>query len=405
MILVVAIEASASTSASPPPLRLSAELRARVEAIGAQDFGVAGGQEYIASAYRLLVSADARPARGGRLFAQLSTAEQTGREPRPRPFDESAPDIAQLFLEMPVHVGRTSATIRAGRQELALGNRLVALRDGVTLRRAFDGVRADVTMKSITATAFLLSPVQNASNAFDDRRTPGERFRGATVSGGPKNGRWTVFALERRRRVARYAVVGGPERRQTWGLAYSTSGARFDLVAQAALQRGRTGDIPVRAWGAVIDGGWQLRPDLRLGAALGYASGDRRPGTGRLRTFDPLYPNLGSFTDAPLSYYSNQIDAQVSATRETAAFTMRAEATLLARAARQDAIYAAPGRPLAVSPGSRLSAIAFEGSVRWRPRKGVELMGSMLRAVALDGIKRAGGRDTNFGLIQLTTTI
>lgn len=380
------------------------EFRTRGESFAEPDFGIDGAEAYEAIAARALLSADVRSTGGVRAFFQVSAAEQDGRRPGVRPFDESRPDLAQAFIEVPVG---PSATLRLGRQELGLGNALVALRDGVVLKRAFDGARVDVRIGSSTATAFVAQPVLNGPGTFDDRRTPGERFAGLSwqFPGTSADGVWTAFLFDRERRLGRYAQVSGPERRQTLGLRYARATSTWDIMTQAAVQVGEVGGTDVRAYGAVVDVGWRPAGDAgtRFGVIVGLASGDDDQSDDSLHTFDPLYPNLGTFNDAPLSYYANQINIQANVSRPFGPVTLRADATMLARHTVGDALYGPSGRPIAQPrAGGRLSAVVVEGSVRWRVSNQLEIYVSLLRAEPLEAVKRVRGHPATFALLQVT---
>jgi hypothetical protein len=386
---------------------IGGEYRVRFEALDPVNFGIANGPRSDSIAHRGLVSADLRSAGGARIFAQISAADESGRRPFARPFDRSAPDIAQAFVEIPVNVGDAALALRVGRQEFGIGNRLVALRDGVTLRRAFDGARLDATIGGHHITGFYLSPVINSDGAFDDRRTRGEQFAGINwqFPGTIANGQWTAFVFNRKRSAARFQPAAGPEERQTFGVKYQRNAHGWDVSAQGGVQTGTIGARNILAWGGAVDFGWTLRQQnpLRLGMEVGIASGDGNAANRRLGTFDPLYPNLGAFNDAPLYFYANQINVQANVSKTVGPVIFKADATLLARVSGRDAIYATPGRPL-VLPASveRLSALVFATSARWRVNRHVEFYTSFLRAQALEGIRAAGGRNTNFALVQMT---
>ena len=155
----------------------------------------------------MLLGFDLRTKAGPRAFLQFSFADQTGRKPVVRPFEESDPDVAQACNERPFTIGSAKATLRAGRQELAFGNHLVGLRDGVTLRRAFDGVMLDVQSGGHHVIAFHAKPIANRPGAFDDGGTDGERFSGMswTLPGTPAERIWTLYAFDRKRELARYS--------------------------------------------------------------------------------------------------------------------------------------------------------------------------------------------------------
>jgi hypothetical protein len=76
-----------------PQLTLAAEYRVRVEAFDNPDFGLAGA-DFESIAHRALASAELSCA-GPRLYAQLSYADEDGREPGPRPFDAGGLDVAR----------------------------------------------------------------------------------------------------------------------------------------------------------------------------------------------------------------------------------------------------------------------------------------------------------------------
>jgi hypothetical protein len=341
---------------------------------------------------------------------QFSLAGQNGRHPSVRPFDESAPDVAQAYVDLPISLGDARLTLRAGRQELNLNNRLLGLRDGATLRRAFDGVRGDLAFGGATLTGFYLRPVRNQPGAFDDDEIPGEHFSGASLQlpGTPATGQWSFYAFNRQRLRGVFVDAVGADDRWTLGFRYAQATPYWDVTTQAAYQFGETAGQPVRAGAAYIDAGWHPSGSAfpRIGAQIGAASGDRRRGDGEVNSFDPLYPNLGAYTDAPLYFYSNQFIAQLNATHRFGDVTVKADATLLSRVSAADGIYATPGRIIA-RPGTAplLSGASFEVSARWTISPRVELYGSLLHAAAAGGLSAMGGRDVDFALVQMTVRL
>lgn len=385
-------------------ISFGAEHRVRVEAFDEPDFGVGGAPDYTSAAQRALLHADLRGPERLRLFVQLSAVDEQGREPGPRPFDVSGVDAAQAFVDLPLG----PLSVRLGRQETTLGgNRLVGLRDGATLRRAFDGVKADAPLVGGVLTGFSFRPVRNAGGAFDDEADSSDAFAGLTWDRREANGaEYGVFYFDRRRDRATYAAAVGKDRRHTFGLRYARRAGAWDAYGQGAIQLGELADRDVRAWGVTAEVGRTLdapaRP--RLGVAGGLASGDDDRSDDQVATFDPLYPNLGVFSSAPLYYPANQVNLGVNVSARVNRATLTAGAVVLARYAAADAIYSNPGRPLAEPPGDdRLSAVLLEitGAVPLTAR--VELNGSVVRAEALDAVTAAGGRDALFGVLQLTT--
>jgi Alginate export len=413
-----------ATPLAPPPqpagiilplsddLRLTVhgEYRVRFEHQDAVDFGIDGARESDSLAHRLLLDGDLRHTSGARLFVQFSNTDETGRRPGPRPFDRSDPDIAQAYVDLPISLGEARLTLRGGRQELNLNNRLLGLRDGATLRRAFDGVRADLAVEGATLTAFVLQPVRNQPGAFDDDQIPGEHFTGVSLAlpGTPAQGQWSVYAFHRERRRATFVDAVGRDQRTTIGYRFAQATPHWDVTTQAALQFGETAGQRVRAGAAYIDAGWH--PDgtafPRIGAQIGAASGDRRRGDGQVNSFDPLYPNLGAYTDAPLYFYSNQLIGQVNATQRWGRLTVKLDATYLSRVSRADGVYATPGRIIVVPDGGRLASGALlEASARWAITPRIELYGSLLHATTTGGLAASGGRPVDFALLQITVRL
>jgi hypothetical protein len=381
-----------------------AEYRVRAETLSRTDFGIGGGPSFTTLSQRAYGHVDLRTRNGPRLFAQFSAADEDGRKPGPRAVDESRFDIAQFFVDAPVGDLR----LRVGRQELDLGgNRLVSLRDAA-LRRSFDGVNAQVNVNGFTLTAFAVQPVQIDGGAFDDAADRSDDFSGAMLRSPVKNGRsWTLFAFDRRRDRARTFALSGKERRQTYGARYVQRNAKRDLAVQAAFQDGEIAGRDIRAFGAAVDAGYRIEAPWspRLGVSAGYASGDRNAGDDKAGGFDPLYPNLSVFTEAPLYFPTNQINTEINVTANLSPpLTLRLNAIVLARASTGDAIYSASGRALSNPPGSdRLGAALLEATARWTINSHMELYGSVVRAKALDAVRTAGGRDTTYAIMQITT--
>ena len=121
--------------------------------------------------------------------------------------------------------------------------------------------------------------------------------------------------------------------------------------------------------------------------------------------FDPLYPNLGAFTEAPLYSPTNQINAESSLSAKlSSALTLRLKTILPASASTGDASCSASGQALSNPPISdKISAALLEAAARWIITNQVELYGSIVRAEALNVVRAAGGRYTTYCLMKLTT--
>jgi hypothetical protein len=391
---------------------LGGEYRLRIESLDEPSFGLRDVESYTAIGQRLFVHADLAGASGPRLFTQLSVAQEHGREPRTRPFDRSRIDIAQLFADWRLASNAGVLLLRLGRQELDLdGNRLVSVREGTNLRRAFDLAFASYTHEHTVINTFVGRPVRNREGVFDDEGDRHERFAGASLTFSAAAVDETMslgaFYFDRDREQASYADVSGHERRHTFGVRFASRGSRYDAALQAAYQFGEIDSQRIRAYAVAGDFGvrqwsWLLQP--RLGVSFGSASGDVASDDRRLGTFDVVYPNLGYFTDAPLIYPGNTADVQPNVTAYlSAAATLRTGCDFIFRNEHGDAIYDQPGIEL-VQPdqtdGDRAATLCYVRA-RWQPAPWIELTASFVHASADTVLRAAGARSADYWLAQV----
>jgi Alginate export len=394
-------------------LTLGGEVRFRSEAFDAPNFGIgAGDQRYLSRGFRVYAHGDIRNASGWRAFVQLAGGDETGRKPSERPFDRSAPDVQQAFLEMPLPIGGTRSFVRIGRQELNLGGtRLVSVRDQANLRLAFDMALVKLQPRSIELSAFWGRPVMNRSGAFDDTAPASETFFGAmarvrpTLFGAPAV--LDALALGRNRDRAIFVDASGAERRRTVALRLSGQAGAIDYLVSTSYQFGTIAASRISAYGIAATVGYRFDKIVfapRIGIDAGIASGDRQRGDGRLNSYDPLYPNLGYFTDAPVDNPINWRGVQPSITFEpTKKLQIKTGADIRYRASRKDGVYATNGRPLigATAAASRYVDTLAYMRTTWRPTRHVQVDAAYVHGSAGRTVTAAGGRDLDFGLLQL----
>jgi hypothetical protein len=143
---------------------------------------------------------------------------------------------------------------------------------------------------------------------------------------------------------------------------------------------------------------------MRIGVTFGLASGDDARGDDRLGTFDPLYPNLGYFTDAPVIYPSNSFDIRPSvALNPDSALRVTIGTDFVWRADRNDAIYVAPGLPVLVGNGAggRFLTALSDAKAAWRIAPHLDLSAAYVHGIAGNFITSNGGRDLNFFHVML----
>lgn len=388
-------------------LTLGGEARTRIEVLHDINFGIGGQPGYTTTAGRLLLNADLRREDGTRAFVQLGTVDETGRKPGPRPQDRSAVDLTQAFIDLPIRIGPTTVTTRIGRQELDLSkNRLVTARDGVTLRRAFEGIHVDFALGDFKVALARVRPMDLRDQAFDDRADKTEHFTALSVdlpsrlTGG---GALNLFLLDRDRHDARYLKAQGRERRYSMGAHYTGEIAHWTVDTQGTWQTGRVSGKPVRAFGAALslDREIEAKTHTSIGLDLVTASGDKA-GTTAIETFDPTYPNNFGLSDAPLFYQTNYIFGGGSVSRRLSGATWTIGSNLLTRQSTGDAIYANQ-KPISGAFGShRITSLLSQISVRKPFKTYYEFYASIVQAQALGSLNAAGGKDAYYSRLQLT---
>lgn len=379
-------------------LSFGASLREKIEHVSDNRLG-AGGETDTVFQHRLLGHADWRPQASLRAFVQLGAYAQNGRNDGPSPVDDSAPDLHQGFL---VWRPRSDLRITAGRQEWLLGSgRLLALRDGPNIRRAFDGLDVEAGLGAATLRVLAGRPVLNRDGDFDDRGHPAQRLTAMQLTRPlSKTLQLELYALDYTRDNARFASGSGNEERQSWGTRLHGGHGALTLNSEAVWQTGRWQDERIRAWTVANDIGWHL-PRLpwqpRLGLKADLASGDGTPGDGRLNTFNALYPNPSYFSDAGFIAPANLIDVQPGLTLTPRAdISFQAGWNLLWKHRREDAVYTSPVplNPIAGTAGSdRFIGQQLQLAGTWQASDMLRLQASYVRfqpGAALDGLQDDG---------------
>jgi len=393
-------------------LTVGGEYRARVESLDQPNFGVSPvDKAFVAWGQRFLAEADLRTTAGWRVFVQLSASTDTGRKPAERPFDRSDPDLAQGFVEIPLPIPGAPATLRIGRQELDLGGtRLVSPSEVANLRRAFDMVHVDTRIKDLDIVGFWGRPVVNQRSAFDDTAPPSESFYGLVLHAQPRLADHPVtvdmLLLGRERDKAVYVDAVGPEHRRLVGLRAAGDFGPIDYSAAVSYEFGRIARSDISAYGVSLTGGYRfsgLRWTPRLGVDFGLSSGDRQRKDGTLNTFDPLYPNLGYFTDAPVDFPANWIGLEPNLTIEPwSRLSIKMGADIHFRDTTTDAIYGSNALPFVPggAPGGNFADVLGFVHATWRATPRLQIEAGYVHGWVGRPITAVGGRDLNYELLK-----
>jgi hypothetical protein len=251
---------------------------------------------------RLSAYSDFHVGRRIRIFAQLTSNLEAGRNGGPRPvIDESKLWFEQAFADITLAKGAEgkakSLVVRLGRQQFHFGSgRLVDNREGPNVRQAFDGIALIWQKASWDVRAFATKPVLNGTGFFDAPRASGVTFWGIYAVrplSKTKGENIDLYYLGLDRKLALYDKGVGHESRHTIGARFWGERGAWDYNTEVGLQLGAFGDGKLRAWGIVHDMGYTFRSarlQPRVGVTAAVTSGDNGNPESSLGTFNPLFP-------------------------------------------------------------------------------------------------------------------
>jgi hypothetical protein len=248
---------------------------------------------------RLSIYSDIHAAPRIRLFVQLTSDIEAGRNGGPRPVtDESKLFFEQAFADILLSKEPgDKLVLRLGRQEFELGHgRLVDVREGPNVRQTFDGASLNWKASSWNIDGFALKPVVNGTGVLDAPPDHGSTFWGVyAVHPMPKieGAHIDLYFLGLARKDAAFDVGSADELRHTVGVRLSGSRGGWSYDSEAAFQGGSFGTRGIRAWGTGHDTSYtfrsiRLRP--QIGASALVASGSHGNSKSDLGTLNPLFP-------------------------------------------------------------------------------------------------------------------
>jgi hypothetical protein len=370
-------------------LTLGGESRLRYEQFDNSGFGAQPQTESGYLLQRYLFHTDWHVGPHVRIFGELQSGLENGRNGGPRPTDEDKLDLHQAFTDVTFgEPKRGSVTLRVGRQEVAFGTgRLISAAEGLNVRRSFDGVRAIAHRGTWTFNSTLMRLVETKKGVFDDRPDPSQLFWGA---GGQGPHPWlrgaylAVYYFGSHHDGARFDRGVADNKRRTLGTRTWGRAGGFDYDEEVIGQVGTFGQADVRAWAVASDDGytWREAPGRpRAGVRTFVASGDGNPHDSRLGSFDPLFPGIAYSGRAVLIGPTNLINLDPGIT-----FVPRSNVTVtgdwawFCRTSTHDGLYGINVALLRTGQLSRSRAVGSQGTVEveWRADRHLTVWGSVV---------------------------
>ncbi|SKB93860.1 Alginate export [Soonwooa buanensis] len=309
-----------------------------------------------------------------RVFGQIRSALEDGRNNGPRTIDEDQLAIQNLFLDVDVIKNdKEKLTARIGRQELNYGSgRLISVREGPNVRLNFDGVKLMYSRDRFTSDVFVMADVILNKGVFDNKSTKKANLWGMynTIVLAPSHN-LDVYYLGVSRNSTNFNDSTAKELRHSIGARLWKDEGEFLYNLEAVYQFGKIGTADISAWTASIDAAYRFEnvkgtPTINL--RNDYISGDSQKGDGKLQTFNPLYPKGGYFGFTPQIGPVNLIDIHPYATINlNDKMMLQADVVFNWRYSLQDGIYR-PNGSLNLAPTTSKKAYigtAFLGSLTY----------------------------------------
>jgi hypothetical protein len=385
-------------------LSLGMNLRERFEMNNAALFGLGKGQDDSYVIQRTEVHADAHFEQHLQIFVQLEDARPFGKN-AVTPVDRDVLDLEQAFATYSVGLAGGLFRFRVGRQEMGFDlQRFVSVRDGPNVRQAFDALWTEWAVQRWRIMAFASQPVQYRDDQpFDDVSNKHFTFsgvRGERRDVGP--GELSAYYASFNRSNGQYLDAAGTEHREVFDVRYAGKRQPLDWDAESMLQTGRVGADTIQAWAFGSIAGYTLAAlpgTPRLALQFDGASGDRRPGDGRLGTFNALFPNGYYFTLAGYTGYSNVLHLKPSLSfKPTRAVTVLAAVGLQWRETTGDAVYQQGGVavPNTAGHGGLWTGMYTQLRVDWAVNANVSAALEAVHFQIADSLRELGAHNADY---------
>lgn len=359
---------------------------------------------------RYFLHADLHLAERFRFFGEFASSLVDGRNGGPRPgIDEEKMYLHQGVVDLGERSsGKESMTLRAGRQEMALGSEnFVSTRDGRNIRRSVDGVRFTWLERKWTFDLLAVRPTREIGDYFGDPPDHASSFWAAyavhpfrALPGG--NLDFYYMGLDNKN-VAFDGKGTGREQRETIGTRLWGSTEHWDYNDEFTFQSGWFRSDDVRAWAVSTEQGYrfdQASLSPRFGLRAVAFSGDRNPLSHTLGTFNSIFEKGPYFSYAELFARRNLVALQPSVDLKLInSVILKVNPAFFWRESTSDGLYSI-GNAVIVSglrSNARLIATQTSAQVRWQMTRNLSMFSEYGHFFSGDFLKQSTpGKDTNF---------
>lgn len=374
-------------------LSTGAELRFRHERYRNNAFGGAAVPDESYTLYRFLPYAALDVGAQLRAFAQLNVTDSNRSQASIGPVDRTGNELLQGFVQVSTPGGGGGQwTLRGGRQVLAYGSeRLVSVRYGPNVMRAFDGGVLSWQSRDLRVDALATRPVRNGLESFDDHADRRRRLWGLYATwnqpGQLAGTGLDVYYLGVSNRNAAYDQGSGAETRNTIGARHFGTRNRWGWDIEGIYQYGSFAGARATGWSLASDIRYTFKDGRfspRLGVKAAVISGDRDPADPRLQTLNVLFPKGKYFGEAGLIGPANLINLHPTLSLDLGGgWSLSSAAIFYWRQSLADGVYGVSGNLLRSAGDSRSRYIGTQADLvlGWEVSRqlGVEVAYSVFR--------------------------
>jgi Alginate export len=279
-----------------------------------------------------------------RVFVQLQSGIQAGRNGGSRPTDENKLDVHQAFFDYKIYsTEKRSLTFRIGRQEVEFGSgRLIAASEGLNVRRSFDAIRPIYKYDKWTINALFAKLVATKKEFFDDSSLNDLTLWGVgAIRNRPKaKGGISFYYQGFDRKSARFNQGAAREIRQTFGSRIWGTYKKFDYNYEAIGQTGTFGSGRIRAFALASETGLKFpRIFSRFGLKSNLTSGDKSLSDRNLQSFNPLFPGTAYSGTIALIGPTNVADLSPNYRFNRKKLTVTLDSAFYWRQSKNDGLY------------------------------------------------------------------
>mgnify|MGYP001177057100 FL=1 len=299
-------------------LTLGGETRQHFEFIDNNNWGkgVQDSNGYYLQRY--LGHADLHVGKGTRLFFQLMTGIESGRNGGPRGVDRDSLAVNQGFIDFEFwNKSDQSLTLRTGRQEIALGSRrFLNYRERPNMRLSHDAVTGIFRANKWDVRAFGARQVVLSPNIFDNESETAQTFWGlyGVRQKLPANFSLNtdLYYLGLHNQSATYDQGPAEEDRHTLGTRIWGKEGNLDYNFEFLYQFGSFGQGDIHAYALASDTGYTFsfnrESKLRFSLRADLYSGDDDSTDTDLNSFNPFFPKGKHISQLAASGLINQRD-------------------------------------------------------------------------------------------------